>query len=61
MASSKVRTGCFSPVLKFYLPGKPSQGLRQEPFLDQLAKSKFTLACLTPRMPGMLTRVKENE
>lgn len=55
------QTGCFSLALKFYLPGKPSQGLRREPFLDQLAKSKIAPACLASRVPGMLTSANENE
>lgn len=52
MAVSKVGTGCSSPVLKPCLPGKPSQGLRPEPFLARLAKGKIPLACQAPGAPG---------
>lgn len=52
MAESKVGTGCSSPVLKPCLPGKPSQGLRPEPFLARLAKGKIPLACQAPGAPG---------
>ena len=58
---SKVRISGFSPVLKSYLPRKPSQGLRQEPFRALLAKSRITLACLAPRTPGTLTSTGEEE